>query len=189
MSHYKLIEPQNLQHLDPKTSTILDVRTPIEHAEKRLKMEHQHAPLDELDPELFLQQCGLDENSNIYILCGGGGRARRAADKFLEKQSCKNVFVIEGGLRACEALGIGVEGYESPAAFCLSTKTPISLERQVRIAAGAIAFSGAFLALTASSAFALIPLFVGGGLVFAGITNWCGMALLLAKAPWNKIKK
>jgi len=45
------------------------------------------------------------------------------------------------------------------------------------------------LALTTSSAFALIPLFVGGGLVYAGVTNNCGMALVLTKAPWNKIKK
>lgn len=189
MSHYKLIEAKDLTQLDPKNSTILDVRTLIEHSEKRLKMPHQHAPLDELDPELFLQQCGLDKNSCIYILCGGGGRARRAADKFFEQQTCENVFVIDGGIRACEALGFEVEGYSAPAAFCLTKNTPISLERQVRITAGAIVFFGAFLALTASSTFALIPLFVGGGLVFAGITNWCGMALLLAKAPWNKRKK
>lgn len=188
MTNHKLIAPQDLQKLDPKTDTILDVRTPIEHAEKRLKMAHQHAPIDELDPKLFLQQCGLSKNSKIYILCGGGGRARKAADKFVEQQTCDNVFVIEGGIRACEALGIEVEGYAAPA-FCLTKNTPISLERQVRIAAGAIAFLGAFLALTLSSAFALIPLFIGGGLVFAGITNWCGMALLLAKAPWNKINK
>jgi hypothetical protein len=27
---------------------------------------------------------------------------------------------------------------------------------------------------------------VGAGLVFAGVTDWCGMGLLLAKMPWNQ---
>jgi hypothetical protein len=30
--------------------------------------------------------------------------------------------------------------------------------------------------------------FVGAGLVFAGITDCCGMRLLLAKLPWNTHK-
>ena len=32
----------------------------------------------------------------------------------------------------------------------------------------------------------LLAAFVGAGLVFAGITDWCGMGLLLARAPWNQ---
>ena len=31
-----------------------------------------------------------------------------------------------------------------------------------------------------------MPALVGGGLVFAGITDWCGMGMLLAKMPWNQ---
>jgi hypothetical protein len=29
--------------------------------------------------------------------------------------------------------------------------------------------------------------FVGAGLVFAGITDTCGMGLLLARMPWNRL--
>jgi len=31
-----------------------------------------------------------------------------------------------------------------------------------------------------------LPGFVGCGLVFAGVTDTCGMAMMLAKMPWNR---
>jgi len=45
---------------------------------------------------------------------------------------------------------------------------------------------GVILGLLVNQAFFGLPAFIGAGLVFAGITNWCGMGLLLAKAPWNR---
>ena len=62
----------------------------------------------------------------------------------------------------------------------------MSLERQVRIAAGAIAATGGILALIANPAFAAIPAAVGSGLVFAGVTDTCMMGMLLAKLPYNR---
>ena len=61
-----------------------------------------------------------------------------------------------------------------------------SLERQVRIAAGALVLAGVLLGYFVHPAFIGLSAFVGAGLVFAGITDWCGMGLLLAKCPWNK---
>jgi hypothetical protein len=60
------------------------------------------------------------------------------------------------------------------------------LERQVRIAAGALACTGGVLAVTVSRWFGLLPAFVGAGLVYAGITDRCGMAMLLGKLPYNR---
>ena len=62
----------------------------------------------------------------------------------------------------------------------------MSLERQVRIAAGALAGLGGALALTAHPWFAAIPTFIGSGLVFAGLTDTCAMGMLLAKLPYNR---
>jgi hypothetical protein len=62
----------------------------------------------------------------------------------------------------------------------------ISLERQVRITAGAIVFTGVILARLVNFNFIWLSGFVGAGLVFAGITDFCGMGLLLARMPWNK---
>lgn len=56
----------------------------------------------------------------------------------------------------------------------------------VRIAAGLLAATGSLLALMVNPRFAAIPLFVGGGLTFADVTDTRGMALLLARMPWNR---
>ena len=62
----------------------------------------------------------------------------------------------------------------------------ISLERQVRIAAGSLVLLGVALGLLVHPAFIGLAAFVGAGLVFAGVTDWCGMGLLLARMPWNQ---
>ena len=59
----------------------------------------------------------------------------------------------------------------------------ISLERQVRIAAGAIVLTGVLLAHFVAAGFIWLSGFVGAGLIFAGVTDFCGMGLLLAKMP------
>ena len=61
------------------------------------------------------------------------------------------------------------------------------MQRQVQIGAGSLVLIGALLGLTVSPWFFAVPLFVGAGLMFAGITGFCGMALLLQRAPWNQV--
>jgi hypothetical protein len=62
----------------------------------------------------------------------------------------------------------------------------LPLMRQVQIVIGAVSGVGAALALAGDKRFALIPLVTGAGLLFAGLTGTCGLALLLAKMPWNR---
>ena len=64
----------------------------------------------------------------------------------------------------------------------------MSLERQVRIAAGSLVFTGAALGFFVHPYFIGLSAFVGAGLVFAGITDTCGMGMMIAKMPWNQIK-
>jgi rhodanese-related sulfurtransferase len=190
MSNYKIIDAKNFKTINPQNSVVIDVRTDDEHREKSLKISHQHIIFDKANPFNFASKCkDIDKSAEIYVLCKGGTRAKIAAEQLISK-GFNNVSVVEGGIVACENCGLEIEGVgELKSNFCQALKTPISLERQVRIVAGGIAFLGSFFALTISAKFALIPLFVGGGLVFAGITDSCAMALLLMKAPWNKIKK
>jgi hypothetical protein len=61
--------------------------------------------------------------------------------------------------------------------------------RQVQIAVGLVSAVGAALALGVDPRFAIVPLVTGGGLLFAGVTGFCGLALLLAKMPWNRTGK
>lgn len=183
---YDIFPAGKLGQIDLNNSIILDVRTRMEHAEKHLSFGHAHVPLDELKVTDFMMRHGLDKDSDVYIVCRSGKRAAQAAEKFTA-EGYRKVHVVEGGLIACEDCGHPVKGSETKGAAAGAKATgPLSLERQVRIAAGAFAATGALLGLIIHPLFTLIPLFVGGGLVFAGITDRCGMALILTKAPWNK---
>jgi len=64
--------------------------------------------------------------------------------------------------------------------------TPWALERQVRVAAGSLVLLGVSLGHFVHPLFLGLSAFVGAGLVFAGVTDWCGMGMLLARAPWNR---
>ena len=58
--------------------------------------------------------------------------------------------------------------------------------RQVQIVAGSLVFLGTSLGVLISPWFLMLSGFVGMGLVFSGVTNTCGMAMLLAKLPYNQ---
>lgn len=187
MTNFSTIAAKNLQPIDQNQGIILDVRTKMEHVEKHIGFSHAHVPLDELKPTEFMMRHGLDRDAEVYILCRSGKRAVQAAEKFAAEGYC-NVNVIEGGIIACEDCGHAVKGHGTKASSTgVKTKAPISLERQVRIAAGLFTALGAAMGLFIAPIFGIIPLLVGCGLIFAGITDRCGMALVLTKAPWNKI--
>jgi rhodanese-related sulfurtransferase len=87
-----------------------------------------------------------------------------------------NCINVSGGLMAWSEAGLPTNSH--------TTRLPIM--RQVLIAAGSLVLIGALGALVSHPAFIYLALFVGLGLLFAGITGWCGMAFLLGKMPWNQ---
>jgi rhodanese-related sulfurtransferase len=150
---------------------LFDVRTPVEYAEVHVP-QARSVPLDELKPGAL----HLQKDQPVYLLCRSGQRATKAAEKFA-KEGFSQPIVVEGGTLAWIDANLPVTR---------GTTKVISLERQVRIAAGAIVFTGVLLARFVNPNFIWLSGFVGAGLVFAGITDFCGMGLLLAKLPWNK---
>jgi hypothetical protein len=86
--------------------------------------------------------------------------------------------VLTGGIDAWQAGGATIE----------QGKARMSLERQVRVAAGALVVIGALLALFVDLNFVYLSAFVGAGLVFAGLTDTCGMGMMLARMPWNRLR-
>lgn len=153
---------------------ILDVRTDIEHRAAALKQPHIHLPLDKLDAAEFIKTQKLDGSRPLYILCRAGARAAKAAEAF-RQAGLDNVHVIDGGILNCESCGVPVSKGEV-----------ISLERQVRIAVGSSVLLGVMLGALVNPWFYLLPAFCGVGLIVAGVTEWCGMAMVLARMPWNK---
>lgn len=157
---------------------VIDLRTSVEVASECL--EHCiHLPVQELEHaglEAVLKEKN-HQQGDIYLLCQTGRRADMALEK-LKGQSERNFVVIEGGLTALKAAGADI---------ITGTKKVVSLERQVRIAAGLFVLVGVLLGYFVSTALFTIAGFVGAGLLFSGITDTCGMAMVLAKMPWNKL--
>jgi rhodanese-related sulfurtransferase len=171
------ITPRELHQLlaEGGGAELLDVRTPGEFAAAHVP-DAKLVPLDDLDPAAFLKQSGAGEKL-IYVLCQSGGRARKAVEKF-RRAGFENCVLVEGGTQAWMDAGLPVIRSESKA---------LPLMRQVQITAGFVSAVGAALALVISPWFAVIPLLAGCGLLLAGLTGFCGVALLLAKMPWNRL--
>ncbi len=147
--------------------TLLDVRTPAEFQEVHAP-QAKSVPLDRLDPAAF------DKSASLFVICRSGGRGQKACEKL--RAAGLNATNVEGGTLAWEQAGLPV----------VRGRKTMSLERQVRIVAGGIAGTGAILALVIHPWFAGLPAFIGAGLVFAGVTDTCGMGMVLARMPWNQ---
>jgi rhodanese-related sulfurtransferase len=153
---------------------VLDVRTPAEYRRVHVAGA-ESAPLDRLDPA-GIAATRKDCSDPLYVICQTGGRAAKACQK-LKEAGVEPVYSIEGGTAAWERMGLPVERGESAV---------ISLERQVRIAAGTFILLGLGLAWILHPYFLAVPGIVGAGLVFAGVTDTCGMAIVLGRMPWNQ---
>ncbi len=158
-----------------QTVDLIDVRTPAEFREIHIQGARS-VPLDRLDPRKLMESRNGRQGEPLFVVCRSGSRGKKACEAFLEA-GFSEVINVEGGTLAWEAAGLPVN----------RGKKTISLERQVRIAAGSLVLLGSVLAATVSPWFLLLSGFVGAGLVFAGITDTCGMGMLLAKMPWNQV--
>ena len=152
-------------------SSVIDVRTRAEFEDEHIPGSHL-IPLDQI--EARADQVRATAAPRL-LLCRSGNRASMAK-KSLEKLHVTGLSVIVGGLGAyTEAGGVTVKG-----------KARLSMERQVRIAAGSLALLGVLTGFFIHPAFLILAGFVSAGLIFAGITDWCGMGILLSKMPWNR---
>lgn len=112
---------------------------------------------------------------SVYVICRSGSRGRQASEKL--QSAGLNAVNVEGGTTAWEAAGLPVTR---------SGAKVMSLERQVRIGAGSLVVIGVLVGALIHPTFYAFSGLVGVGLVFAGVTDWCGMGMLLAKMPWNR---
>jgi rhodanese-related sulfurtransferase len=169
------INPQAFADLckNGKKIDLIDVRTPVEYREIHVEIA-RNVPLDQLDAAAWMQARNGSANEPLYVICRSGRRGQQACEKFL-KAGFSNVVNIVGGTMACVEAGLPV----------VRGKKAVSLERQVRIAAGSLVLLGAALSFV-HPVFIGLSAFVGAGLVFAGITDTCGMGMILARMPWNK---
>lgn len=169
------ISPSELHNLAKagKPIDLIDVRTPVEFREVHASFA-RNVPLDQLDTAVL--QTGRSSAEPLYIICRSGGRGKQACEK-LTSSGYTHVINVEGGTQAWDQAGLPV----------VRGQKAMSLERQVRIAAGFLVLAGSTLGALVSPYWIGLAAFVGAGLMFAGITDTCGMGMILAKMPWNQI--
>jgi len=167
------ITPQDVRKLQHSgEALLLDVRTPAEIRQSELEA-CKCVPHEKVGACPDLDQ--LPRDREIIIICASGKRATMAAEA-LEGKGFTNLAIMEGGVNQWKSDGFPVK----------EGKGVMSLERQVRLAAGALVAIGAALAYFVNPAWILLPGFVGCGLVFAALTDTCAMGMMIAKMPWNR---
>lgn len=160
------------RRLDDGSIVLIDIREPMEFAR-----EHIHgarlAPLSAFDRQDF----NGDRDKAAVFVCRSGNRTAANAARLLAK-GFREAYALQGGVEAWKAAGLPLH---------IDRKAPIDLMRQVQIAAGSLVVLGTTLSVWLSPWWILLSGFVGAGLVFAGVTGFCGMARLLVHAPWNRV--
>lgn len=153
------------------TALLIDVREPGEFFAEHISGA-KLISLSRFEPQVLPQ----DNSKKIVLQCQSGTRSAQAAQKMFDA-GFNEVFHLRGGLPTWKAAGYPTK---------VNKKAPISMFRQVQIVAGSLVFLGTVLGAFVSPWYLILSGFVGAGLIFAGISNTCAMAMLLAKLPYNK---
>lgn len=170
------ITPQQLEEVLSQNSPpdLIDVRPAVEFRRVHL-MNARNVPFEELTPDKVSSDADAGSASEVYVICKAGIRSRQACEKLAEA-GITGAVSVQGGTDACLSAGLPVQ--HGP--------QPMSLERQVRFIVGSVVLAASVLAMTVNPYIAGVAAFFGAGLLFAAITNTCGMGMLLAKMPWNR---
>lgn len=158
------------RRLSESAAVLIDVREPDEHAAERIDGARL-IPLGTIDRVPL----PAAEGRAVIVHCKSGRRSQEAVSRLAARGV--SAVSLEGGIEAWKAQGLPVV---APA-----TKMPIPIMRQVQITVGVLSLAGSALAWWVSPLFIAVPAFLGAGLLFAGVTGTCGLAMLLSAMPWN----
>lgn len=165
------LSPEAAHRMIQAGAVLVDVRNADEHAREHIA-QARHIPLDAMGGD------GLPVGGGNPVIfhCRSGNRTRTSLAR-LRGAVAGEAYVLDGGLNAWKKAGLPVVTDKSQ---------PLELGRQVQIAAGSLILLGVVLGAVASPWFYWIPGFIGAGLVFAGLSGFCGLARVLMRMPWNR---
>jgi rhodanese-related sulfurtransferase len=169
----KTVSPQRAAELIREGAVLIDIREGDEHARERIPGARHHA-LSRIDDSNPVRSA----DDVLIFHCRSGARTEGNAARLANAASqAREAFILEGGLDAWKKAGLPV---------ALDRTQPIDIMRQVQIGAGSLVLIGVVLGTLVSPGFYAVSGFVGAGLLFAGVTGFCGMARILGAMPWNK---
>lgn len=165
----KTINAEEARKLLAAGATLVDIRGADEYAREHIG-EARHITPEQLQPGQFA--------GPVIFHCRLGHRTKTQASA-LAAAAQGEAYILDGGIEAWKKAGFPVER---------DAAQPLEMQRQVQIAAGSMILLGFILGRWVHPGFLWLTAFVGAGLVFAGVSGYCGMAVLLAKMPWNQQK-
>lgn len=153
---------------------LFDIRDSAEYQREHIA-QATSLPLSQIENGVRIDDAKAGER--IVFHCLSGMRTAKNAEKLAQAAAPAEVYILQGGINAWKQQGLPTIEDKSQ---------PLPIMRQVQIAAGSLVLLGTLLGYFVTPAFLLLSGFVGAGLLFAGLSGCCGMALLLARMPWNK---
>lgn len=168
------LKPEDVdRRLHRRQAVLVDIREPDEFARRHVRGALSR-PLSSFE-QAHLK---LEPGKNVIFTCRTGMRTGANCQR-LAAVVDGPAYVLDGGVDAWAAAGLPVEE---------DRKAPLEVMRQVQIGAGSLVLAGVALGFAVHPALFGLSALVGAGLVFAGATGFCGMARLLALAPWNRVR-
>jgi rhodanese-related sulfurtransferase len=150
--------------------TVIDVREPMEYASGHIA-HSLNIPLSRIT------KADLPPGP-LVLVCQSGNRSSKALAELQRLGHPHSVSDLLGGLPSWQQAGLPVRKLKG---------APLPLMRQVQITAGSLVLIGVILSQLVAPGWIWLSGFVGAGLVFAGVSGFCGMARLLAVMPWNRV--
>lgn len=161
--------------LEKREAVLIDVREPAEHAAENI-LGATLLPLAGVSKSALPKHDG----KKLVIHCRKGGRGGSACEKLLAEDPSLDIYNLEGGIEAWRTAGLMVAS---------SGKTFLPLDRQVQLTIGVLLVITSLLGYFITPALFLLTGLIGTGLIIAGTTGFCGLALLMARMPWNQQPK
>ena len=168
---FSTLKPQDAVELLERGALLVDIRSSDEYARRHIA-QAKHIPMEQL-----VSQHPLLEGAQMVIFHCRSGNRTQLNGPALAACVAGRAYVLQGGLDAWEQAGLPL---------VVDNQQPLELSRQVQIAAGSVVLLGYLLGTLVAPAFHLVSGVVGAGLVFAGLSGFCGLARVLMKMPWNR---
>jgi rhodanese-related sulfurtransferase len=172
VSNLKTISPTRAAELMRSGAVLVDIREADEHAREKIPGARHHA-LSRVEEDTPLR-AGDDV---VIFHCRSGARTKGNAARLAAATPKCETYILEGGIDAWKKAGLPV---------ALDRSQPIDIMRQVQIVAGGLVLIGVVLGALVTPGFYALSGFVGAGVLFAGVSGFCGMAKLLGAMPWNR---
>lgn len=170
------ISPLEAKKLIEQGGVLIDIRDRAEYLREHIA-NARSLPLSDIAAGKAVVDAG---QKPVIFHCQSGMRTTQNASMLINAVSPAPVLLMTGGINAWKSAQFPTVD---------DKKHPLPVMRQVQIVAGTLILTGVVLGYAVDSRLFLLSGFVGAGLLFAGVSGWCGMATLLLKMPWNRPAK